>query len=303
MFAFAATDFGGPEKQALLNLPVPEAGFSQMLVRVHAAGVNPADWKKREGWLGTKVAFPMVMGLELAGTVEAVGDGVGSFAIGDRVVGGPARGHGAFAEYTVLDAEHAQRIPTGVSFADAAVMPVAGATAYDGIHTVPFEAGETLVIIGAGGGVGNIAAQLGRVHHLNTIGVASESKRLFVESTGATFVPSGDGVVDGVKAAAAGPIHHVLDLVGGNALKELASLAKDPAAVVTTADPTTAKELGGTPVNRTAESLEKMVGMLEYKLIDPNIKARYSLEEAAVAIAHVEDSHATGKAVIEMISD
>lgn len=303
MKAFAATDFGGPEQQALLDLPTPVAGPGQILVDVHAAGVNPADWKRREGWMGTSFPLPMVMGLELSGTVTSVGEDVERFTVGDRVVGRPASGHGAFAEQTVLDADAAFPIPAGVSFADAAVMPVAGATAYDGLTTVEIEAGQTLVIIGAGGGVGNITAQLAKTRQFNTIGVASESKRLFVESTGAVFVPSGEGAAQAVQEAAAGKVHLILDLVGGDALRQLAPLAADPASVVTAADPNLALELGGTPIKRTQDSLRQALSLLGYQLINPHVKTKHSLDEAAAAIAQVEDGHAVGKVVIEMIAD
>lgn len=303
MKAFAATDFGGPEQQELLDLPVPVAGPGQILVKVHAAGVNPADWKMREGWLGKSLPLPMVMGLELSGTVEEIGEGVESFSIGDRAVGSPAHGHGAFAEHSVLDADRAFPIPAGVTFADAAVMPVAGATAYDGIRTVEIEAGQTLVILGAGGGVGSIAAQIAKTYQLNTIGVASESKRRLIESTGAKFVPSGKGAADRVREAAAGKVHLILDLVGGEALRELAPLAADPAAVVTAADPNLVKELGGTPIRRTPESLEKALAILGFGLIDARVKTRHPLEDAAAAIAQVEDGHAVGKVIVEIIPD
>lgn len=301
MRACVATAFGGPENQTIIDLPTPEPGPGQFRVRVHAAGVNPADWKMREGRVGTGMPLPLPMGLELSGTVDAVGPGVSTFEAGDRVAGQPASGHGAFAEYSVLDVSRAVHLPADVSFADAAVMPVAGATAYDGLHNHQIDAGQTLVIIGAGGGVGTLASQIARVNRLTTIGVASESKRDIVESNGAHFIPSGDRLAERVKEAAAGRIHLILDLVGGDTLRELAPLTGDPSAVISAAAGPSASQLGATPIARTPDSLEKIVGMLGFKLIDPQVTSRYPLENAAQAIAHVEEGHTAGKVIIEVV--
>jgi hypothetical protein len=108
----------------------------------------------------------------------------------------------AFAQDTIVRATEAVAKPEEISFADAATIPVAAATAYDATHQIELEAGQTLLILGAGGGVGLMAAQIGRVHQFTVIGIASETKRQIVESTGATFVPSGKGVADRVREVA-----------------------------------------------------------------------------------------------------
>src|SRR5699024_8736934 len=151
---FVFTTYGGPEGQMLTEREPPAPGPGEIAIEVHAAGVNPADWKRREGAFGTRGALPVAMGLEAAGVVTAVGEGVDEFAVGDEVLGAPARGLGAFAEHTVLAASQTVAKPEAISFADAATIPVAGTTAYDLTHQVELEAGQTLLVIGAGGGVG-----------------------------------------------------------------------------------------------------------------------------------------------------
>ena len=98
---FVYKDYGGPEGQQLSERDDPSPGPGEIAIEVRAAGVNPADWKRREGACGTRGRLPAAMGLEASGVVTAVGEGVEGFAVGDEVLGAPARGLGAFAEHTV----------------------------------------------------------------------------------------------------------------------------------------------------------------------------------------------------------
>ena len=293
------TEYGGPETQQLIDRELPAPTGAQVAIDVQAAGVNPADWKIRAGQMGDHWRLPAPMGREAAGIVTAVGDDVEDFAVGDVVLGLAAKGHGTFAEYTVLNAKNTVAKPEELSFADAAALPVAGATAYDVTHQIELEVGQTMVILGAGGGVGLMAAQIGKVHQFNVIGIASASKRQLIEATGATFVESGDGAADRVRAIASDGADLVIDLVGGQALREVAPVAKEPSLIVSTADPDTAEELGGAGVERTKEGLAKITEVAEYGLVTPNVAERFALQDVEQAIATVEDGHAAGKVVIE----
>lgn len=293
------TDYGGPERQELIEREVPEPGPGEIVIQVMAAGVNPADAKMRQGLFGTKRTLPSPMGLEASGIVTAVGEGVEAFAVGNEVLGSPAKGQGTFAEHAVLNAAKTVAKPEEISFVDAAAIPVAGTAAYDVTHQVELEPGQSLLILGAGGGVGLMAAQIGTVHQYRVIGVASASKRELVESTGATFVESGDGAADRVREVAPEGVDLVVDLVGGQALLDIAPVAKDTKNVITTADPATAEELGGAGVKRTQEALEKITGVIQYGLVDPNVGQRFSLADAQEAMAAVEGGHTAGKVVIE----
>ena len=187
------------------------------------------------------------------------------------VLGLAAKGQGTFAKHTVLDAAQTVQKPEELSFADAAALPVAGATAYDVTHQIELEPGQTMLILGAGGGVGLMAAQIGNVHKFTVIGVASAAKQELVESTGATFVASGEGAADRVRAIAPEGVDVLIDLVGGQALRDLAVVAKDPSVIISTADPTTVQQLGGVAVVRTREGLEKVTGVAQYGLVDPQV--------------------------------
>lgn len=293
------TEFGGPETQEFVDQDFPAPKGTQVAIQVKAAGVNPADWKIRTGQMGDHWQLPAPMGREAAGIVTAIGEKVEDFAVGDEVLGLAATGHGTFAEHTVLNANQIVAKPEELSFADAAALPVAGGTAYDVTHQIELEPGQTMVILGAGGGVGLMAAQIGKVHQFNVIGVASASKQQLIEAIGATFVESGDGAADRVREIAPEGADVLIDLVGGDALREIAPVAKDPGLIISTADPATAEELGGAGVQRTKEGVAKITEVAEYGLITPNVMERFSLHDVQQAIASVEDGHAAGKVIIE----
>lgn len=294
------TQYGGPEAQEFIDREPPQPGPSEVAIEVRAAGVNPADWRIRAGQLGKHWRLPAPMGREASGIVTAVGAEVDDIAVGDEVVGLAAKGHGTFADHTLLNADQTALKPEELSFADAAALPVAGATAYDVTHQIELEPGQTILILGAGGGVGLLAAQISKVRRFTVIGVASAQKQQIVESTGASFVESGDGAADRVRAIAPEGVDLVIDLVGGQALREIAEVVKDSKNIVTTADPDTAGQLGGAGVRRTAAGLQKIIEVAQHGLIDPNVGQRFALADAQQAIATVEDGHTTGKVVLEL---
>ncbi|MCQ9334486.1 NADP-dependent oxidoreductase [Corynebacterium phoceense] len=300
---YVFTEYGGPENQELTDREVPQPGPGELGVRVHAAGVNPLDWKLRSGAAGRSRTLPAALGEEAAGTVTAVGEGVEGFTVGDEVLGLVAPGAGGYAEDTLLAAESTVPKPEEISFIDGAAIPIAGSTAYAGTHQVELEPGQSLLINGAGGGVGLMAAQIGRVHKFQVIGVGSEDKRGLIKSTGATFVASGQGLADRVHQVLPDGVDLVFDLVGGQALRSAAPLAKDPSLVVSAADAGTVEELGGQVLRRTPEMIGKITGVIQYGLVDPTVLTTYPLKQAGDAVAQVEEGHTRGKVVLEIIAD
>lgn len=295
---YVFTDYGGPENQQLIDRPAPMPGPGEVAIEVRAAGVNPADWKIREGHLGRHWSLPATMGREAAGVVTQVGDGVEDFAVGDEVLGLVAPGQGGMAEHTLLRASTTVAKPEEISFIDAATIPVAAATAYDATHQIELEPGQTLLLLGAGGGVGLMAAQIGRVHAFTVIGVASATKRELVESTGAVFIESGPGVSDRVRQTIPDGPDLIVDLVGGDPLRAVAGLVHDRTRIISAADPETAVELGGRALERTSEALGKITDVIQYGLVDPHVRAQFDLNETGQAIAAVETGHAAGKITV-----
>ena len=177
MRAYGFTRYGGPDTEAFLDLPVPEPGPGELLVRVAAAGVNPADWKVRSGLRRAELPLepPVALGREVAGVVERLGSGVAGFAAGDEVFGGTAGSAGGWAELARVPAIFAAHRPAEVAATDAAVLPVAAATAYDALAQLALPPGATLLVIGAGGGVGLAAVQLACARGVEVVGIAARA--------------------------------------------------------------------------------------------------------------------------------
>lgn len=294
--AFVTTAYGGPEHQELIAREAPAPRSGEIAIEVRVAGVNPADAKRREGLFGRSGALPMVLGLEAAGVVTALGEGVEGFAVGDDVLGSPARGLGAFAEHTVLRAADAVRRPAEVACEQAAALPVAGTTAWDLASSAA--PGQTVLVLGAGGGVGRMAVQVAVAAGARVLGIASARKKGLVESAGAVHVPSGDGAADAARALAPEGADLLLDLVGGLPLRDLAPLVKDPARILSAADQPTAEELGGAGRPSSPDALARITQLVAEGTVDPHVTARFPLVSAAEAMAAVESGHRGGKIVL-----
>jgi NADPH2:quinone reductase len=301
--AFGYRANGGPDVQEFLDLDTPTPLPGELLVEVRSAGVNPVDWKIRSGLLGaaSESDLPAVLGSEVSGVVREVGKDVDGFAVGDEVFGSVAPGSGGYAEYTLVTAGAAAHKPPQVSFDDAATLPVAAATAYDGVTQLGLKQGQTLLINGVGGGVGVAAAQIARDLGINVVGTASEDKRALVETLGATLIASGEGVADRIRQILPDGVDAIFDLAGGDALRAVADLVADRSKLISAGDPA-AVELGGHMIerDRTHRVLEIVGSLVAEGKLDPHVEDVRPLAEAADALAAVEIGHARGKVVIHV---
>ena len=178
MKAIQVHRFGGPEVLELHEIPTPKPASGQILVRVHAAGVNPYDTYMRNGAYAIKPSLPYIPGSDAAGTVEAIGDGVKKVKPGDRVYTAKTI-TGAYAEYALADESQVYPLPQKISFAQGAGLWVPYGTAYTALHHhAKARAGETLVVHGASGGVGIAAVQFARAQGLTIIGTAGTQRGL-----------------------------------------------------------------------------------------------------------------------------
>jgi NADPH:quinone reductase-like Zn-dependent oxidoreductase len=162
--ALLIKDYGGPDVAQVSTLPRPQAGPGQVLVRVKAAGLNGLDWKVREGHVrdAYPLQLPAVLGIELAGVIEAVGAGASRFKVGDRVMG-PLGALGAYAEQVAVQEAHLCHTPDALSDVQAAAIPVAALAAWQSLHLAgPVRAGHRVLIHGAAGGLGGFAVQLAK---------------------------------------------------------------------------------------------------------------------------------------------
>lgn len=225
--------YGGAAAAKVAETARPTAGPGQILVRVRAAGVNGIDWKVREGFV--RDAFPLqlpaVLGIELAGVVEAVGPGSSRFLVGDRVMG-PLGGLGAYADFVAVDEANLVRTPHGLDDVHAAAVPVAAVAAWQSLHHAgPIAAGQRILIHGAAGGLGGYAVQYAKRAGAMVFATASAAHVEYVRSLGA------DRVIDYQSErfeSVASDIDLVLDYVGGEVLdRSWQVLAKDGAVVGT----------------------------------------------------------------------
>lgn len=302
--AFGYSRNGGPEVQEFLDVDMPTPLADELVVEVRAAGVNPVDWKLRSGMLGPAKPsdLPAVMGSEVSGVVREVGKDVDGFQVNDEVFGTVAPGSGGYAEFTVLPANATAKKPPQVSFADAATLGVAAATAYDGVTQLDLKEGQTLLINGIGGGVGVAAAQIARGLNVNVIGTASEAKRELVESLGATLVPYGEGVADRIRELMPDGVDAIFDLAGGDGLRAVVNLLADREKLISAGDFENTPQLGGHLIerDRTSRVLEIVGQLVADGKLDPHVEDVRPLDEAAEAVAAVEIGHARGKVVIEV---
>jgi NADPH:quinone reductase-like Zn-dependent oxidoreductase len=265
--------------------------------------VNPVDWKQRTGFRrpgeSDERVFPLVLGNEVSGVVEEIGEGVAGFTVGDEVFGTAVAG--GYTEYTLVPAAIAAHKPAELPHTVAATLPVAAATAYDGVRQLDLPPGATLLVTGAGGGVGAAAVQIARAFGLRVVGVASEGKKDFVESLGAVHVPSGPGWAERARATAPDAVY---DLVGGQVLAEAAELLTDRTKLITAGAPEEdVRRLGGARVlrARNAAVLEEVARLVLKGDLDPHITETFPLDRAGDALRTVEEGHARGKTVIEVV--
>jgi len=295
--AYGFVRVGGPEQESFLDVPVPDPGEGELLVRVRAAGVNPGDWRLRQGSYGD--VRSAVLGREVAGTVLRLGSGVTGFAPGDEVFGGCPGMVGGWAEQALVTAGFAAHRPDGVWPEAAAVLPVAAGTAYDALTQLALPERATLLVNGAGGGVGVPLLQLARLRGIRVVGTASPAKHDFVAALGAVPVAYGDGVLDRIHAATPQGVDGVFDLVGGDALRAVATLVP-PDRLFSIADKALVSTLGGRDVarDRSTRVLAELARLVAAGELDPHVTQVRPLDEAGDALALVEQGHARGKVVL-----
>lgn len=231
--------FGGPEVLKIVDLPGPHPGPGQVRIMVRAAGVNPSDWKKRQGLMDQKL--PQTLGYEAAGIVDEIGDGVVDVAVGDRVFGFCTDG-AAQAEFAVLS--HYVPVPPPIDFAEAAALPSIIETAARALDQLGVRRGQTLLINGASGNVGSGAVQLAVARGARVIGTGSAATHDVVRALGAEPVAYGDGMAQRVRELAPGGVDLALDVAGSGVLPQLIDLAGGTEHVITLADVAGAQQFG-----------------------------------------------------------
>jgi NADPH:quinone reductase-like Zn-dependent oxidoreductase len=264
---------------------------------VRAAGVNPSDWKKREGLMDQEL--PQTMGYEAAGVVDELGEGVRGVAVGDRVFGCSAEG-AAQADLVVLTSY--APIPPSLDFPGAAALPAAIETATRALDQLGARGGDTLLINGASGSVGSAAVQLAVVRGARVVGTASPANHEYLRSLGAEPVVYGEGLVERVRAFVPNGVDVALDVAGSGVLPELIDLAGGPEYVVTIADFGGAQEHGVTfssgNAGRAVHALAEIGELIESGRFSLPVAQTFPLEQVAEAHRVSEAGRVPGKLVL-----
>jgi NADPH:quinone reductase-like Zn-dependent oxidoreductase len=298
MRAVLIHETGGPEVLRLEDTEQPELGEGEVLIRVHAASINPIEWKYRRG-LAPK-SLPAVLGSDVSGTVEASRSD--TFVEGQEVFG-IARS-GGYAELAATPAALIASKPEGVSHAQAAAIPVAGLTSWQALHDrAGLQAGQTALIAGAAGGVGHMAVQFAKLAGARTIGIGSTSNRDFVLGLGA------DEYVDYTQQNVAEAVRDVdvaLDTVGGETTQSLLATLRQGGVLVTIASgpPQDAAERGVHAelliMSPSSEQLAEIARLVVGGEVHVEIAQTFPLAEVQQAHVLSESGHTRGKIILDV---
>jgi NADPH:quinone reductase-like Zn-dependent oxidoreductase len=308
MKAIRIHNYGGPEVLVYEHAPRPTPGAGEVMVKVYATSLNPVDRGTRAGYLQGFIAFPLpvVPGLDLAGVVEAVGDDVNTVAVGDAVYGySNMMRQGAHAEYAVVSAGEIAPKPTTVDFVSAASVPLAGLAAWQGLFDVAgLQAGQTVLIHGAGGGVGSFAVQFARALGARVLATAGSDKIALLGDLGVaeaidyTTTRFEDVVRD---------VDVVFDTVGGELVERSFTVLKPGGMYVSPAaqlDAEAGKASGvrasGMTTQANSADLSEIAGLIDAGKVKPVVSTVLPLAEARQAHELLEAGHACGKIVLRV---
>jgi NADPH2:quinone reductase len=308
--AFAFDEFGKPG--TVQDMPIPEPAEGEVRVKVDAAAINPMDVAVIKGFAKDWAphAFPVVPGLDLSGTIDALGTGVHNFKVGDPVFGVVGRmpfGRGSVAEYVTASAGSIAKRPASIETIDAAAFPLAGVSAIQVVEAVEPKPGHTVLVVGAAGGIGSFAVQVLKAEGAHVIAVAGSANGEYVKKLGADEVIdyTSQDVFATVKAAHT-KIDAIVDTVStADALAPLTELVREGGRVASMRGAAKPEELAKRKIagvnvqtSTTTESLNQLVGLVEAGSVIAPAITRYSLDKAGDALDMVAGGHTRGKLVV-----
>lgn len=306
MLAVRIHQYGNRDVLALDDVPVPDLGPDEVLVKVVAASVNPVDWKVREGWLAENIphALPLTLGWDVSGVIAAVGSFVTGWQIGDAVFSRPdLKRNGTYAEYVAIRASEIAHKPRTISHPEAASLPLAGITAWEAlVTTAQIQPGQRVLVHAGSGGVGSLAIQIAKAHGAVVIATTSGRNRALVESLGA------DQVIDyGTTrfTEALEPVDVVFDTLGGQVQDDSWSVLRPGGMLVSIVSPPDAARaerqgLRGAFVfiGPNPPVLQRLAALVEGGRLRPVVGAEFALRDIARAHALSESGRAVGKIVL-----
>lgn len=307
MRAVVYEEFGGADVLRVVDRPEPHIGADAVVVKVAAASLNPVDYKIREGYLRglMDVLFPAVPGWDVSGTVVKAGLDTPELQVGDEVLAYVRKDvvqDGTLAEYVAVPVRTAAKKPAGLSFEEAAALPLAGLTALQSIRRAGLTEGSTVLVHAAAGGVGSIAVQLAVHAGARVVGTASAGNHDYLRSLGAEPVAYGDGLVEAARGLVPDGFDVILDYVGGQAIETAPALLRPGGTIASITDARARDELGGQYVWVRPDSadLAELADLAARGVVKVEIAGTYPLEEAAEAYRALETGHTRGKIVVTL---
>lgn len=295
--------YGDVDVLHVADVPRPEPGDGQVVVRVKAAGVNPGEATIRRGILHDRwpSTFPSGQGSDLAGVVDEVGPGMTGVTVGDEVIGF-THDRASQAELVVVDADHLTGRPPEVPWEVAGALFAVGTTAWAAVHAVDVHAGDVVAVSGAAGGVGSLVVQLAVDAGATVVGLASEPHHDWLRSHGVVPVTYGDGVADRIRAAAPDGVDAFVDTHGDGYVDLAVELGVAPERIDTIIDWDAADRHGtrtdGNMAGARREVLAELAGMIAAGRLEVPIAATYPLDGVRDAYRAVEERHTLGKIVL-----
>ena len=327
MYAMIIEQTGGPEvlHYAPMPTPVPQAG--QVLIKVAYAGVNPADWKNRQGLLAgyRPYYFPYIIGFDAAGTIAGIGSGVTGFAIGDRVFTPTNHGQGeqgSYAQYTIASEDRVAHVPEGLGLDQAAALPVAALTAWQGLFDRGgLQGGQTAMIHGGAGGLGGFAVQFARWAGARVAATCSTANVEYLRSLGVERVIDyrRENIAAVIRDWAPGGVDYLMDAVGASTLPDALDLVRpggtfvsiptlvddgDMAAAAQAAhEKGVRREFSVMTDAGCAPTMQRIAGLLVSGDVKLPPLREFPLREAAEAHRLIETGHNRGKIVLRVEHD
>jgi len=309
MKAIRIHEHGGPEVLSIDEIPVPQPAADEVLIKVHATSVNPVDWKIREGLRKEKFPskLPLTLGWDVSGTIEEIGNKVSGFRKGDEVYGRPdPTKNGAYAEYIVVKSNIIGFKPSSIGHTEAAAVPLAGLTAWQGLfdHGL-LKSGQKVLIHAAAGGVGTYAVQFAKWKGAHVIGTASSANIDFLKRLGA------DEVIDYKMEdfeSILSDVDLVLDTIGGDTQLKSLNILKEGGRVITTLMPEFTAEakakklhLTGFMAQSIPAQLAEIAALIDSGKVKPIIEKVLPFTSARQAQTESEQGHTRGKIVLQVI--
>jgi NADPH:quinone reductase-like Zn-dependent oxidoreductase len=295
--------YGDLDVLQVVEVERPVPGPGQVLVRVKAAGINPGEATIRKGLMNSvwPATFPSGQGSDLAGVVEELGPGVADLAVGDAVIGFTHR-RASQAEFALVEAKDLTPKPGNVPWEVAGALFVAGTTAYAAVRAVGARHGDLVVVSGAAGGVGSIAAQLARFAGATVFGLAGPANHAWLRDHGVTPISYGEGMADRIRAATGGRVDAFVDTFGGGYVELALSLGVKPERIDTIIDFAAAKKHGvkteGSAAAASALVLHELAGLLSQGKLDIPVARTFPLAQVREAYRELEQRHTRGKIVL-----